>query len=136
MTATVENEILTALNTHLNTMPNAWPRSFANVNFTPPVDGKYIRVSFQPNDTETYGLNGGPYRYVGLYQVSAIIKSGVGETLAIDQASLIARRFDYLSEITTPSGTVRVTQRPSVRAGVQGLNNYEIPVTIRYELTT
>ena len=134
MTADVESEIAIALNTHLSALSVAWPKSFPNVGFMPPNDGNYLKVSFQPNETETYSHKDGPYRYLGLYQITITTKSGMGEIEAVRQASLVARHFEYLTQLTTPSGVVKVTSRPSVRPGIQGKNTYEIPVTIRYEL--
>jgi hypothetical protein len=136
MGVNAQGDIGKALDAHLLAMAGAWPISFEGLDFVPPADGKYLRASFQPNETETRNLDAGGYYYKGLYAVMAVTKLGIGKYPALGHAALVAQRFSYLTELVTPSGTLRIYQEPSVRGGVKSGANYEVPIIVRYHLTT
>jgi hypothetical protein len=136
MAITAQSDIAKALNDHLAGLSSAWPIAWPNVTFTPPANGRFYRVSLQPNDTETRQIVRGGYVYRGLLLVSVVIKEGEGEPLAIREANRIVARFDYLTTLSTPSGNLVITSLPSVRGGIVNGGRCEVPVVIRYELTT
>ena len=136
MAATAESDIAKALHDRLAGLSSAWPIAWPNVAFTPPTDGRFYRVSLQPNDVETRQLGQGNYVYRGLYLVTVVIKEGEGEPVAIREASRIVRRFEYLTTMSTASGSLIISQMPSVRGGLVDGGRCEVPVVIAYELQT
>lgn len=136
MSATAESDIGSALHAHLAGMAGVWPVAWPNTAFAPPSDGKYVRASFQPNEVQTRFSDPGAYRFIGIYQATVVSPLGEGEFVAMEQASLIARRFEHLTEIACDAGTIQIYERPSVRPGFVTQISHEMPVTIRYQITS
>jgi Bacteriophage related domain of unknown function len=131
----VEVDIPDALKAWLLAMPDVWAVAWPNVDFTPPTSKQYLRVSYQPNDPITRGIDKGGYVFRGLLLVTVVGKLGVGELAATTQAALIARRFDHLTFIPSSSGYILVDKMPSIRGGLKTDTGYEIPVVIPYTIT-
>lgn len=136
MGVNAESDILNGLADHLETLAGIWPISWPNIDFTPPLDGKYLRASFQPNRTETPYLEGSAFRFQGLLQITVVVSDGVGEGVAQTEGSRIARHCGYGTLIPSASGDIHITEHPTVSGGLQAGTDYEVPVTVRYLIET
>ncbi len=134
MGANVESDIKVALFDRLRDAIGLWPVAYPNVKFTVPSNKRYLRVSHQPNETQTPFLRAGEKEHEGLLQVTVVEGIGKGDIKATDQASLVVQLFKHLTEISSLSGNIQIPRQPSVAPGFNTKTTYELPVTIRYRL--
>jgi hypothetical protein len=134
MGVNVESDIAKALNDHLLALSNVWSVSFENVNFSPPASGRYLRVQLIPTNVGTPHVNGGPFYFTGIFQVSVVVPKGDGAINVTEESSRIIRHFAYLTEIVCPSGDILVNRYPQAAGGLVTDQTFEIPISINYEL--
>lgn len=136
MAITAESDIAKALNDHLLGLSGAWPIAWPNVPFTPPTTGRYYRAKDEPNDPIAPGLDNGGFIHRGIFLVSVVVKENEGEFVAKREAMRIRQRFERLTILPTPSGDLLIYERPRIAGGFLEKPNFEVPVVIRYTLTT
>lgn len=106
----------------------AWP----NVKFTPKVGDAYYRTAFiYPGSERLTHDNTGRYR--GIFQVDAVIPSGIGNKLALTMARTVAAYFDN-QKLTDSGVSVEIRQTPALGPGMQEVDWYFIPVSISYSI--
>lgn len=111
-------------------LPIAWP----NKSFTPPNDGKFLRVDFIPNRVDRIEIaSDGAHQMRGLLQVSVMWPKGEGTDTPLDIAGAIVAA--YAADLTLWDGelSVRVYERPAVAGVIVEDQRVMIPVTILWE---
>lgn len=113
-------------------LPIAWP----NVDFTPPADGKYLRIQHVPNATQRQWIaSDGVHRYLGILQVSVFWPKGQneGELRPREIAGQVAAHFPCDHLMTEDDVSVRVMERPTVADMLVEDSRVHIPVSIQWE---
>lgn len=134
MAAYVETKIAEALLARLAGMPGvplvAWP----NKDFTPPSSGQYLRVSIQPNRTETIEIGVDAWnRHRGIMQVDVMDRQDVGAIAAMETAGKVIARFNRNVAIEHEGLLVRMDAPPSIAGMLKTDNGWtQTPVTIRW----
>lgn len=111
-------------------LPIAWP----NKSFTPPNNGRFLRVDFIPNRADRLEIaSDGAHQLRGLLQVSVMWPLGVGTDAPLDIAGAIVAA--YPADLTLWDGalSVRVYERPAVAGVIVEDQRVMIPVTILWE---
>lgn len=111
-------------------LPIAWP----NKSFTPPNDGKFLRVDFIPNRVDRLEIaSDGAHQMRGLLQVSVMWPLNVGTDDALDIAGAIVAAYPVDLRLWDGDVSVRVYERPAVAGVIVEDQRVMIPVTILWE---
>ena len=134
--ATVESSIQTALFAKVATLvlspvhPVYWP----NIDFTPPANKKYLRVTHFPNTTDRLFLGDtDPQRHQGILQVTVCAPLNSGESAAREIAGLVASHFSTGMRLISGAVTVKITKRANIASALITDTEMQIPVSISYE---
>lgn len=133
--ATVETSIQTALFTRMAQLvlspvhAISWP----NVNFVPPANKRYLRVSHLPNTTDRlYQGKNGSHRHQGILQVLVCGALNSGEAAARETAGIIANHFPPGLALHIGHAKVKVTKRANIASALITDTEIQIPVSISY----
>lgn len=133
--ATVESSIATALMARAASLvlspvhPVSWP----NVNFTPPANKKYLRVSHLPNTTDRLFVgNADPHQHQGILQIMVCAPLNSGEAAARELAGLVANHFPPGLRLHSGSVQVKITKRANIASALVTTTELQIPVSIEY----
>lgn len=106
-------------------LPIAWP----DVAFTPPADGKYLRVDFLPNRPAWEGINAGRLDQ-GLLQITIIWPRHTGIITSREIAAVIMEHFRKGSKLTGLGVVVRFNREPWAAAPILEDSRTLTPITI------
>lgn len=85
-----------AVESYLTAAWSATPIAYENVAFTPPPDGRYLRIALRPRATEVIGMGQPPrHRTSGEILVRCVVPKGVGSAEALSMADEIAALFRH-----------------------------------------
>ena len=108
-----------------------WPVALPNRHFNPEDTDKYLRASILPADPEVIGLCEGVSRYVWLFQISIIVRDGVGEPASMIDA--MRSLFSFGEELTTENHSFQVMKPPAAISPVPLDGWYSTPVQHRLQ---
>jgi len=130
---TVYTDIDSALDGHLNDMPDLPPVAWENKAYTPVNGTLYLRPKIIPGDTRQATLgDSGTDENIGIYQVDVFAAAGEGKEEAIVKADEIADHFKRGTLLTHNDRNVRI-KSASRRVGVNTPDGwYMISVEIVY----
>jgi len=134
MTATGKaSQVMDALFAHaalLATTAPSLPVSFPEApNFTPPTDGKYLRVSFFGNVPRWDALSVGVMDQ-GLLQISVVWPKNQGLIGVANAAAQVAAHFAKNTTLVSGATHVKVNNDPWVASPLTEENNVALPVTV------
>jgi hypothetical protein len=132
MTISTEAKIAAALFARLTTLTPALPIAWPNKSFTPPSDGKYLRVSDLPLPTRGISLaNDGINEYGGLIQIDVMGPLNDGAEPATERAGAVIAHFKRGTRMD--NGGVRVDVVTAYRSpALRDDPRWQVPVTITY----
>ncbi len=105
----------------------ALPVAWENIEFTPPVDGLYLRAFLLPAEGETLNLEYGASE-IGLYQINVCAPLGKGPR----QAEKLAEALQALYPAGEVLGGARLVRQPAIGPPIPDGVSRIVPVTIRY----
>ena len=126
--------IFSALATHLRTMLDILPIAGPNVTFpasgqTKP--GKFIELTFLPNQTRQITMGDDPQQKRGIMQASVMWPLGIGLTEALDVAGEIIDRFK--NQTLFASGVkITISSEPWAASPLKDVDRMRVPVSIPY----
>ena len=113
-------ELLLAKVSALNMESPDWPVAYPRRPFTPPDDGRYLRVELLTNKTVSRGLShSSRNRHQGILQVMVCLPAGDTETTAgsaVTDGDLVQQVIDHFKRGTSMAGggiTVKIEEQPS-----------------------
>lgn len=115
------------LSTQAPALPIAWPEPATT--FTPPSDGKYLRVEFFPNRPKWQGLAGGKMDH-GLLQITVVWPKNQGEIAPVEAAGQVAAHFPKNLQLHNGSTKVKISSEPWISAALREDREVCVPVTI------
>jgi hypothetical protein len=98
-----------AVEAYLAASWSATPIAYDNVEFNPPVDGRYLSVTVDPGRTEVKGLGQPPlHRHEGQIVIRCMVPKGIGSAEALSMADQIAALFRHrtIGEARTRAASV------------------------------
>lgn len=130
--ATLETEIEAALYGRLATLTlaPAWPVAWPDKAFTPPANGRYLRVFHLPGAIARQYVGAGPHQRRGILQVSVVVPIGQ-EYVARETAGLVAAHFP--ADLKLGSNAIMIRRTPAVAPRYEDGPSWVIPVSIDYE---
>lgn len=135
MAAYTETRILEGLLSHLSSMPGqtlpvAWP----GLDFEPPADQKYLRVTYLPNVTTSFLLGENePKEHIGQLQIDVMWPQGAGTSQPTEIAGAIIQRFKDGTTIENEGVRIDVSSQPDPGPYLESPPNLQLPVTINYQ---
>ncbi len=126
----MHDDILGALNRHLDTVragtPVAWPNRIY-----PPIQGTpFLQISFLPFDTRVAELGRtGRNLHEGIYQISARYPPGEGHGEAMAKAAALMSGFRRGVAIDNNGVTVQI-RRASQNPSIQEQNWFHVPISV------
>lgn len=106
-------------------LPVAWPE----VAYTPPADGKYLRVDLFTNRPRWEGIASGRIDQ-GLLQITVIWPKGRGIVAPGAIADAIIAHFPLGLQLTHGSASVKITSQPWAASPLSEDRQLSIPVTV------
>lgn len=129
----VESIIPELLFNHIAAFDPSIPVAYPNVSFSPPVDA-YLEIRFLPNSNRNlYVGNDDPTQYVGIFQVTVVSPSNVGEIAPRETAARLVEHFKKGTRLQKGDIILSVYSRPSVASSMQDGNRYRVPISIQYQ---
>lgn len=126
-----------ALFKHLDDNPIGSPPldvAYPRVDFTPPSNGRYLRVDYLPNRPETRVIKfTGPDQHVGLLTVAVVWSAGFGIIRAAEIADEIVALYKRGTELAADGGLrVLIYETPWMAAPIdeERKKSFSIPVTV------
>jgi hypothetical protein len=107
----------------------ALPIAYPDVNFTPPADGKYLRVDLFKNAPFWEGLSTGRIDQ-GLLQVMVVWPRGEGIIKPAEVAALVLEHWSKGTRMFGSGTGVKVNREPWVASPIPSDHETEMPVTI------
>ena len=105
------------------------PIAFPDVAFTPPADGKYLRVDLFKNAPFWEGLASGRIDQ-GLLQIMVVWPRHRGIIKPAEVAALVEEHFKKGTKMFGSGATVKVNKEPWTSSAITGDISTETPVTI------
>ena len=135
----VEASIHAALEAHLRAF--AEPRQIRVARqgfaFAPPRDAAYLRVSFLPNATTSpWTAFDDPSQFQGIFQITVVAPANQGVLPFIALASDVADHFGRGVRVPSSAPILTIEERPSIAAPIQDASSMQIPVSVRYRLSS
>lgn len=112
------------------------PRAYPNLKFTPPKDGKWLRLDFILGRLDRIAIGSGEkHRQQGLLQASIMWPLDKGTDAPTDVAAEVIRRFpaDLKLWEQDQAVSVRITQRPAMGPALIDETSLMVPVTVEWE---
>lgn len=130
---TPNNTILTALNNILLNADLGYAIAWPGIPFTPPANEFWLEVRYLPNEGIQAGLaNNATTVEQGIYQVSALGRTGVGAGKGMINTSVVASEVQALFQKgLSIIGLIRVSRSYQMSPIIED-DKIEIPVTIEY----
>ena len=113
----------------LAALPVSWP----NVAFSPPSNGRYLRVSLLPNVTQRLFINSATHRRPGILQISVVVPLNVGASAATRIAGQVAEHFPMDLRVTSGGVSVRVTKAPDIAPAIKEDAAWIVPVSVSFQ---
>jgi hypothetical protein len=132
MAISTEAKIAEGLFKRLSALTPALPIAWPNRSFTPPSDGKYLRVSDLPLPTRGMSLtNDGTNEYSGLLQVDVMWPLNDGEQPATEAAGAVIAHFKRGTRMD--NGGIRIDCVTAYRSpALRDDPRWQVPVTVSY----
>lgn len=108
-------------------LPIAWPE----VNFTPPVSGKYLRIDLFTNAPFWQGVTNGRMDQ-GLLQVTVVWPRGQGIIKASEVAALVMEHFAKGLVLIGSGVRVKINREPWAASPITEDDKTSIPVTVSW----
>lgn len=109
------------------TLPVAYPE----VAFTPPSDGKYLKVEDFSNKPAWEGLSSGSLAQ-GLLQITVVWPRGVGTIAPAQIAQTVIAHFNKGLSLFSGTSRVTITQEPYAASPLTDDISVRIPVTVSW----
>jgi hypothetical protein len=115
-------------------MPNILPIAGPNVTFPAAGQakpGKFIELTFLPNQTRQITIGDDPQQKRGIMQVSVMWPLGIGLTEALDVAGQIIERFKNQTLFAT-GVKITISSEPWAASPLKDVDRMRVPVSIPY----
>lgn len=109
------------------TLPVAYPE----ITFTPPADGKYLKVDYFSNKPAWEGLSAGSLAQ-GLLQITVVGPRGAGTIQSAQIAQIIIAHFNKGLSLFSGASLVKINQEPYAASPISDDISLRIPVTISW----
>lgn len=107
----------------------AWP----NINFDTPASGGYLRPTFLPAQTFSFGLaSGSSNQYRGIFQVDVFWPENDGLPNALEVADAVKDWFPKFSTFTRNGLLVKISEAPWLSGLLQEPKWIQVPVSVPY----
>jgi hypothetical protein len=130
------SQIVKALFEYAKTMEGSGPSLPVNLpeekDFTPPTDGKYLKVTFFPNLPRWEGIKQGIIDQ-GLLQISVVWPKSFGLIAPSVAAGQVCAFFAKGTTLTNGSTRVKITNEPWPAQPITEDNQVAIPVTVSWK---
>lgn len=113
----------------LNVGSPALPKAYPEASFTPPADGKYLRIDFYPNRPAWEGLSDGKLSQ-GLLQITVVWPKGQGIVRPMDAAQAVMGHFAKGTILSSGSARVKINGEPWAASPLSEAGQVSVPVTI------
>ena len=122
---------------HSESMAIDWPAlpiAYPDVDFSPPADGKYLRLDLFNNAPFWEGLSSGRIDQ-GLMQVTVVWPRAEGRIKPAEVAALVMEHWKKLTTLSGSGTRVKINREPWVSSPILSDHQTETPVTIPWVAT-
>ena len=109
------------------------PVAFENAPFSKPANGRYARAIVLPGNTTSRDLEGKHREYVGVFQVTLVIRQNVGTADATSLAKSLDEAFPTGPPLQQDGLNVWITRPMGAAPAIQEPDSYEVPVSATYK---
>lgn len=131
-----QGPITSALIAHFKTLPFSPEIDLVDSpedSYQPTIGREYLLAQIMINETETFPVSNGTYRYTGIFQVTVVYPRNAGILLAIDLADEVVDHFEKGTIIDGDGVRVKINRQPSQATPIGDDVWLRLPVSIPYQ---